>query len=257
MEIRFSIDSSQAGKTPTGPVKVGWLYTHAKSSILFEPPTRVRSVQMNKQHAKSASRCPAILGLESRYFEIKCPFDIEIAYELDPEGNPIIRNLLGEKSPVRSNKMRQFLRLMDQVEWRYPDRPTIQLQLPYFFVADEPVYITQLAPFLHYNKNPWPGTIFPGRFPAHIWPRPIMWAFEWHETDKPLILKRGEPLFYVTFETEPQDRSIQLVEAQKTPELEEYCEMITGVAGYVNQTFSLFKSAEERRPPKLLVPKER
>lgn len=37
-----------------------------------------------------------------------------------------------------------------------------------------------------------------------------MWAFEWIDTTKPLILKRGKPLFYVQFETQPQDRAVQL-----------------------------------------------
>ena len=62
------------------------------------------------------------------------------------------------------------------------------------------VYLSQLAAFAHYRPDPLPGTIFGGRFPISIWPRPLMWAFEWHEPGKDLILKRGEPLFYVQFE---------------------------------------------------------
>ena len=111
------------------------------------------------------------------------------------------------------------MHLIDEVEWRYKDRPTIQLSLPYIFIADEPVYLTQLAPFMHYSRQPMPGTIFGGRFPVNIWPRPLQWAFEWHDLQKPLILKRGEPLFYVLFETTPQERAVQVVEAQDTPEL--------------------------------------
>ncbi len=83
----------------------------------------------------------------------------------------------------------------------------------------------------------------------------MLWGFEWHDTTKPLVLSRGEPLFYIFFETTPQERPVQLVEAAKTPELMQYFEMITGVTNYVNQTFSLFKTAEERRPARLLTPK--
>jgi hypothetical protein len=32
-------------------------------------------------------------------------------------------------------------------------------------------------------------------------------------------------------------------------------ELISGAVNYVNQTFSLFRAAEERRPAKLLMPK--
>ena len=40
-----------------------------------------------------------------------------------------------------------------------PDEPAL-----YVFVADEPVYISQVAPFTHYRAEPWPGTIFGSRF---------------------------------------------------------------------------------------------
>ncbi|MEM8698847.1 MAG: hypothetical protein AAGF44_06720, partial [Pseudomonadota bacterium] len=129
--------------------------------------------------------------------------------------------------------------------------------LPYLFIADEPVYMSQVAPFLHYRPDPWPGTIFGGRFPINVWPRPLMWAFEWHDPKKDLILSRGEPLFYCCFETTPQDRPVQVVEAERTPELEEYLELVSGAVNFVNQTFSLFKAAEARRPETLLTPKKR
>jgi hypothetical protein len=82
-----------------------------------------------------------------------------------------------------------------------------------------------------------------------------MWAFEWHEPEKDLILTRGEPLFYCQFEVMDPSRAIQMVEAEKTPELMAYMEKIGGVVNYVNQTFGLFKAAEAIRPKKLLTPK--
>jgi hypothetical protein len=47
------------------------------------------------------------------------------------------------------------------------------------------------------------------------------------------------------------------VEAEMTPDLQEYTEQISGAVNYVNQTFSLFKTAEKRRPTTLLATKER
>jgi hypothetical protein len=117
--------------------------------------------------------------------------------------------------------------------------------------------VSQLDAFAHYRANPLPGTIFGGRFPVSIWPRPLMWAFEWHEPGKDLVLKRGEPLFYVQFEGMDPSRPVQLVEAEKTADLVAYLEKLSGVVNYVNQTFSLFKAAEAVRPKKLLVPKSR
>jgi hypothetical protein len=147
--------------------------------------------------------------------------------------------------------------MTSEKEWRYPDIPTIQLSLPYVFIADEPVYASQVSPFMDFTRDPLPGTIFGGRFPINVWPRPLMWAFEWHDTDKPIKINRGDPLFYVGFETLPQDRSVVVVETEVTPALKDYMELISGAVNYVNQTFSLFEQAEERRPQTLVTPIKR
>lgn len=238
-----------------GPVNIGWLMNQKRSTILFDDPVRVRSADINRQHSKSASRCPAILNLESRYFVIKCPFNIHLAFDRDPDGKPLLKNVLGDKSPIRKKKLNELVSLVSEAEWRYKDRPTVQIKTPYLFISDEPVYISQIAPFMHYLSDPWPGTLFGGRFPIHVWPRPLMWAFEWHDLSKDLILKRGDPWFYVSFETLPADRPIRLFEAELTQELDDYMNQISEAVNYVNQTFSLFKTAEERRPTTLLKQK--
>lgn len=241
----------------SGPITVGWYLSSDKGAVLYDPPERIMFRQTNKTHSKSASRCPAVIQLESRYFMIKCPFDLHIGFMRDEKGKPMLINRAGTASSIRANKLNEVLTLVSEAEWRYPDRPTIQLHLPYCFIADEMVYLTQLGTFAHYRKDPLPGTIFGGRFPLNVWPRPIMWAFEWHEPAKDIVLRRGEPLFYCQFEGEGPDRPVQVVEAERTPELVSYMEKVSGVVNYVGQTFSLFKAAEEMRPKKLLKVKER
>ena len=241
-----------------GPVKIGWLLEKDLTSVIYYPPERLRSADVNRAHAKSASRCPAIIALENRYVIVRCPFDLHLGFDRDKNGKPILKNLLGDKSPVRRSKLNNLLSVTTESEWRYPDRPTIQLSLPYLFISDEPVFISQISPFLHYqDTDPLPGTIFGGRFPIDIWPRPLMWAFEWHNIKKPIRLKRGQPLFYCQFELENPERNFQVVEAERTPELASYLEKISSAVNYVNQTFSLFKAAKEVRPETLLKPLKR
>ena len=79
-----------------------------------------------------------------------------------------------------------------------------------------------------------------------------MWAFEWHDTSKDLILKRGEPLFYCQFDGFDPSRTVKLVKAEKTSDLLQYMEQISGVVNYMNQTFSLFSELEKVRPLTLL-----
>jgi len=254
MQVNILYDRPDDGPG-SGPVQVGWLRTTDKAAVLYDPPQRLASRDVARTHAKSAARCPAVIQMESRYFQVPCPFDLHLGFARDPKGKPVFINRLGAASPIRANKLNELLVMVNEAEWRYPDRPTIQLMLPYLFIADEPVWITQLGPFAHYRRESLPGTIFGGRFPISVWPRPLMWAFEWHEPDRDIVLKRGEPLFYIQFEGPNPDRPIQLVEAERTPELDRYLEAIGGAVNYVNQTFSLFKAAEALRPPRLVTPK--
>lgn len=255
MQINISVEGPE-GAGP-GPVTVGWFLTQDKGAVLFDPPERLASRETHRGHAKSAARCPAVIQMESRYFVVNCPYDLRIGFGRDAKGKAVLVNRAGAQGAVRAGKLGEILSLVNEAEWRYPDRPTVQMVLPYCFIADEPVYLTQLGCFAHYRADPLPGTIFGGRFPVHVWPRPLMWAFEWHDTARDLVLRRGEPLFYVQFEAGGPERAVQLVEAERTAELAAYVEALTGVVNYVNQTFGLFRAAEARRPAKLLTPRAR
>jgi hypothetical protein len=257
---------SAGGEQPSRtPVKVGWLFQKDAGTVLLfdpeqvdpDPPERMKSAEMNRKHAKSASRCPAIINLESRHFVVRCPYDIHLRIVRDNKGAAALQSVAGDASPVRLKHLSSLVTLVPQKEWRYPAKPTVQVMTPYVFIADEPVFLNQYPPFFHYLQHPWPGTLFGGRFPIHVWPRPLMWAFEWHDLSKDLVLRRGDPWFYVNFEAAPPDRPVQLVEVQRTPELATYMESISGVTNYVNQTFSLFREAGKRRPKVLLKPVDR
>ncbi len=255
--MNFTANYFRGDEDPkSGPVRVGWLLGDTDSPVIYDPPRRVNSRTARKEHAKSASRCPAVLNLESRYFEIPCPFDLNVGFGRDKEGRPTLHNLSGAASAIRGSTLGKKLSITNESEWRFSDRPMIQLKLPYYFIADEPVYLTQLDAYMHYRKVPLPGTIFGGRFPIDVWPRPLMWAFEWHEPEKPIVVKRGDPLFYCQFEFDSPERNVQMVEAEMTPELRTYMDHISGAVNYVSQTFSLFEAAERVRPATLLTPRK-
>jgi len=254
----ISINITRPSDDPrSGPVTVGWFLSDDKGALLYGPPERLRVRDTSKTHAKSASRCPAVIQLESRYFAVRCPFDLNVGFARDDKGRAHLVARSGPAGAIRTNKLGQVLSLVPESEWRFPDRPTVQLMLPYCFVAEETCYITQLDAFAHYRPVPLPGTIFGGRFPIHAWVRPLMWAFEWHDISKDLVIKRGDPLFYVQFEGDGPERPINLIEVERTAELEQWMEKMSGVANFVNQTFSLFKAATEARPKSLLTPKGR
>lgn len=238
-------------------IDVGWLLHTDKARFIWFEPKRIVRGDPPPRHAKSASYCPSVLEHEAKLHEVACPIDLNIGFKRDENGKPLLINLDGERAAVRSKHLNALLTLVSEREWRHPDKPILQIITPYIFLADEPVYMTQLPPFHHYNKDAWPGTLLSGRLPIHIWLRPMMWAFEWHDTTRPLRLRRGDPWFYVRFETHDPTRPVRLFEADMTPAVDEYIKGASAVSNYVTNTYALFKTAQARRPDRLLVRKPR
>jgi hypothetical protein len=234
-------------------IDVGWLFNESADAtfVWFEPERFSRNLPMPEVH-RSLLRCPAVSDFESRYFVIRCPYDITLRLiESDNEafGGYEIMNADGLKSPVSEN----ILHLDTQAAWRNPNRPVLQVWCPYRFISDDPVWLSLLPPFL--EPMDWPGIVISARFPIHIWPRVLNWGFEWYKTSEDLVLRRGQPWMYIYFETEKPDSIIRLVKAERTSELTEYFKGLDNTVKYIRHTFSLFDVAKSRRPKKLLKPK--
>ena len=255
LKLRRIRQRAQAANDPR-VVDVGWLLAEGKGQFLYAAPRRITRADSPPNHAKSASYCPSVLDHEARLFEIACPFDLELGLRMSDKGEPQLVNTLGDLSPIRAKHLGQICALVSPREWRHPDRPLLQIITPYVFLSDEPVFMTQMPAFHHYREPQLPGTLMGGRLPIHIWPRQMMWAFEWYEPKKTVKLKRGEPWFTVRFETDDPSRPVRLVEAEQTPDLTHYLDGLSGVTNYVRRTYSLFATAKERRPKQLLVRKK-
>ncbi|HQS10899.1 MAG TPA: hypothetical protein PLK13_18915 [Xanthobacteraceae bacterium] len=245
-----------AVRIPSRVAEVGWLFDQEKGTFIWDAPRKVVREEPAARHPKSVRYCPAVIDHDARLFEVVSPIDMHLRFLVDEKTRvPSLVNGAGDQSNIRAKHLGQMISLVSAKEWRHPERPILQLITPYVFVADEPIYINQLPPFNHYRPNPLPGLLIGGRFPIENWPRQLMWAFEWHEPKKDIIIKRGEPLFYARFETVDPSRPIRMVEAEMTPELRRHIDGMSGVTNYVNRTFSLFDVARQRRPKKLLTKK--
>lgn len=238
-------------------IEVGWLLKDETAGVIWDEPQPIIGDHPKPTSSKSAQLCPAAIQFDRLHYVINCPIDLHLRITSTPDGELQLNNVDGPMSSVRSAGLKKLLILSPQEEWRHPARPVLQMATPFVFLADEPVYVNQFPPFLHYTQDRSPGVQICGRFPIDVWPRLHMWAFEWRDLSADLVLKRGQPLFYVRFETGNPAMPVRLVEAEKTEELERYMRQITDVTNYVNQTFQLFEKARRRRPDRLLVKKRK
>jgi hypothetical protein len=238
--------------------EVGWVIDPSReATFIWDAPHKLSQAEGHTTHAKGLSNCPAMTDHEARLFEVTCPIDIKLRFFRDAQGNPSMASLDGDQSSIRPQQFSQMVMAVHPNEWRHPQRPLIQVMTPLLFVADEPVWLTQLPAFYHRASPPLPGVMVGGRFPVHIWPRELVWAFEWQDVKSDLIIRRGDPWFYVSFETEDPAGRVRLVEGEMTEELRAHTNGMRGVTNYVSKTFSLFHTAAARRPAKLLKPKAR
>jgi hypothetical protein len=244
---------------PSPATEVGWLVDTDHAGFIWDAPARVRiGTADGQRHAKSVAACPAVIDFEARHFAVPCPITARLKMTIDPNtGEAAVANAAGDQSPIRSKALGEMVKRVPAKEWRHPSRPVVQIVTPYVFLSDDPVTMSQTPPFNHFKPQPWPGLMIGGRFPIDVWPRHLMWAFEWHDVDRELVLTRGDPFFYVSFETGDASRQVRLVEAERTSELKEYMGGLSSVTNYVNRTFSLFATARARRPPALLVKKKK
>ena len=69
-------------------------------------------------------------------------------------------------------------------------------------------------------------------------------------------LKRNKPWFYIFFESDNPEDGYKLIEAEYTDDLRKFKNSMLHTPRYISNTFSLFKTAKNRRPKKLLVEKK-
>lgn len=251
----IGFDQDESAKPGKRNIDIGWLVDTPKAEFIYDAPQPFRRPRDHpKSGAKAVQKCPSVLDMEARYWIVPCPFDLRLKAGFDKDGKPVLINNSGPDSSINRSKIKEIVHLTDRKQWRHPDRPVIQIGAPYRFLSDDDVWMNQLPPFLHFQKPAWPGTLISGRLPIKVWPRIMMWAFEWHDLSQELVLRRGDPWFYVHFESDDPTRKYRMVHAEMTEALKRYCAGTDGVTNYVNRTWSLFDVAAARRPDQLLVP---
>ena len=234
-------------------VDVGWYIDEPIGKFVFPAPESLFRERTKPLSNRAVQACPAVNELERDLFVIKNAFDIRLRCTKRDSSYDL--HIVQEGTRIDDDLIPRFVFLMAPNFWRSPDKPVIQIKIPYFFISDEPCYMTQTAPHMSATSRGWPGLMISGRFPINVWPRIMNWAFEWHDLSEDLVLRRNEALCYLYFESANLRTKVNLFEVENTPELEEYRKGIAAAPKFVSNTFSLFETALQRRPKQLLKKK--
>ena len=182
---------------------IGWTVINGEGLVWEEP--EMLSVYMNNEYKQSKVKsCWASNDLLKKTFVIKSPFDIHLSYDKDKgmvmlEEDSSISHLLFEKIFLNSPE-------------EYTQYPVIQMSTSYVFICDKSCTITLTPPFHNTKYDDYESNtrVFSGMFNIYDWQRPLSYGIEWLDVKKDLFIKKGQPLFYVTFNTEKLDDDFKL-----------------------------------------------
>ena len=236
------------------PLQVGWVLDSGHATFLYDAPRRVTALGLRPGEGAEDDFDSVVVDEEWPYFEVVSPYSLSLKPVRDRQGRFQVVNTLRDAHSPGPAAAQQAVAPVAPELWRSPQRPVVQIATPFRLISDEAVWVTQLPPFATPEQQSWPGAFVPGRFPVQLWPRMLSWAFEWHDPTQELVLREGEPWFYLKFESQDPIRRIEMVEARMTPALRRYCQGLDGVVHFVKRTYSLFEVARRRRPERLLEP---
>ncbi len=143
-------------------------------------------------------KCPAFLDYFKNTYLIRSPIDIKINYEngylsISPQNQKFFDNYFKHRGHQISES----------------DPFLMSMHLYYLFIADKDCIVEVLPASFHNISSKI--RLIPATFNINKWFRPISFAFEFINESEPLIIKRGDPLYYVKFRT-PDDKKINMKE---------------------------------------------
>lgn len=238
-----------AAASPPPTFDVGWFMYEDQGAFLFIPPRPSGEGAPPPPSRKAVRSCPAVRGLEARAFDILSPYNLDLAVER--AGDRIAFYVSPNRTSVDPGQLGRVLTVNERNVWQAPDRPVVQVALPYCFVTDDEAELTQIAPIggARFGDG---IAIVPGRFPIRSWIRPMSLAFEFQRLPGRLTLRREEPVCTLVFDGPTPAALPRLVRARKTEAVRAFMQGCVGVTARISDTPSAMARAAAARPPKLL-----
>lgn len=219
--------------TPYTP-KINW------SNLTFFEPEPVLPYIAKQRDCSSKThftKCPAFQDYYRNVYVIKAPIDITITY--DKHQNyltiyPQDQDFFNSHIIMRGNQVGAN------------DPFLMSMSIAYLFIADAQCAIEQL-PVTHHDKVVAEKIrLIQGTFDISKWYRPTDFAFELLTPDEPLVIKRGDPLFYVRFVSKDKIKLDYREQTKEVTDIVMACTSIKSVQqGLGLQT--LYKLAERLR----------
>jgi hypothetical protein len=186
-------------------VTVGYFYIHPTFELVSEEPDRL---ELPKH--PMISICPALTDIVSNTFIIRAPFSCKVVLTKDDTF------YLDPTSELTDAAFDTFFDVTKK-HFEPKDGRLIQMHPCVGFTTNEKDLTMEVfPPFLEYRPD-YPGYNTAAKFNIYNWLRNVPVGLIWCDRTKPLVLKKGEPLCYVRFNT---TKRIELKHIPYTKEME-------------------------------------
>ena len=231
-------------------VDIGYCLTEETAGFAFEPPRAVIDGRTKPMGMRAIQNCPAVNSIERQLVEIYAPIGLRLG--LATQGGQLGLKINPQGTFAKQEILQKMLVVEPPERWRDKKKPVLQINLPFFFVTDEPCWCAILPPFLSPNMRRWPGTMVAGRYPVSDWPQDLQWGIEWDALEDELVIRQGDVLAYAMFQFDHPDKRPRMVEAEMTDDLTEFRAGMDGVSQISPEIEEIWARARERRPAQLL-----
>lgn len=188
-----------------------------EDAIFFEPEPIIDYLSTNRKGTEIL-KCPAFLDYYKNTYLIKAPIDLTFTVS----GSHIdCQNLYPQ------DYLEKIFLNRHQPENLYS---TVSLAWYYMFYSNESVMIEVIPPTWHKNSFQNNINVIGATFDISKWYRPLEFAFEIIDDTQPIVIKRGDPLYYVRFNTLEK---VKLVKQETSEKIEELSVMCTGLKTFI------------------------
>ena len=191
--------------------------------LVMQPPERLLNSVMEEYSEFKVKKCPGINDMWSNTFVIRSPFDFSISF--DDELKRVMIN--EEETSIETN---EFSDIISNDPSLYTKFPVVQITLRQLFSSDKQCKMSIIPPIFHLHENDaWKHIRYSsGIIDIHNWHRPISWAFEWIDTTKKIIFKKGDPIAYAIFNSTNLNDSFNMKRSEYKGEIKKSHERCMG-----------------------------
>jgi hypothetical protein len=164
--------------------------------------------KQNKENSQSFLACPAVSNHLKKILVVNSLKDSKH----DIESNNVVSN--NDNSYDLKNVRPKSIQ----------DGFTFEYQTPIIFFADQPLDAIFTSPYFHKAGYTEYASLIPGKWNVGQWFRPFNFEVQFWNEDSKIVIKDGEPLFYVNFLT---DKKIIMKEFKQNEKLDYYSQSLT------------------------------